>query len=167
MQPSIYQITKAAYPTIDLINSKPNIMSTRNLSNQEIILRSNKARSIADKISDGEEFENDEFVELTYSLLTEGGIEHPGVVCSEFQTILVEVMALLSNPKISSKLSDYAQARVGSSLNNLFKYFNSLEIYEDEIEKRCDYMNLKFYNYGIEDADLNRLEQKYTKKQVA
>jgi hypothetical protein len=167
MQKSVFEIRKAEYPTTHLINQKINTMSTEKLSNEEIILRSQKAKSIADKIAEETNFDFDEFEEFTYALLTDNGKDDSEIVTNSFQTIIVEIMSLLTNPKVSSQLSEFSQKNAGKHLNSLYEYFSKLELCETQIAKRCDFINLKHLNYHLSERELNRLEQKYAKMQVA
>jgi hypothetical protein len=67
--------------------------------------------------------------------------------------VLQEVMGILTNPKISSKLSDYAQENCGKYLNELIDFYDSVTTYDKEFQAFYDYSNLKIY--GIEGERLN------------
>lgn len=105
------------------------------------------------------------FNEYTHALITDNGKENPGLVATGYQTALVEVMGLLMNPEVSKGLSLQTQKEVGPLFNNLFKFFSSIEISDNDIEKRCDYINLCFSG-SIKEEELLNLEKKYALEEV-
>ncbi len=67
-----------------------------------------------------------DFEELVFSLLGDNDDTRKEVICY-YQSAMVEMLALLSNPKVSDRLPKWLQPKIGKLLSELHSFFQLMD----------------------------------------